>query len=69
MEEERSFIASLGPREAAFLAEVNGQIVGVQTIDGYAKYTGSMQHAGIMGTFILRDYRGKGIGRALAEAT
>jgi len=69
VEEERSFIASLGPREAMFLAEVNGQIVGIQTIDGYAKYTGSMEHVGIMGTFVLRDYRGKGIGRALAERT
>ena len=69
IEEERSFIASLGPREAMFLAEVNGQVVGVQTIDGYAKYTGSMQHVGIMGTFVLRDYRGKGIGRALAGRT
>lgn len=69
VEEERFFIASLGPREAIFLAEINGQMVGVQTIDGYAKYTGSMQHVGIMGTFVLRDYRGKGIGKALAERT
>jgi len=69
VEEERSFIASLGPREAMFLAEVNGQIVGIQTIDGYAKYTGSMQHVGIMGTFVSRDYRKKGIAQALAERT
>jgi len=69
VEEERSFIASLGPREAMFMAEVNGQIVGVQTIDGYAKYTGSMQHVGIMGTFVLRDHRRKGIGQTLVERT
>lgn len=69
VEEERSFIASLSTRKAMFLAELNGQIVGVQTIDAYAKYTSSMQHVGIMGTFVLRDYRGKGIGHALVERT
>jgi L-amino acid N-acyltransferase YncA len=68
-EEERSFITSLGPRGSLFVAEVNGEIVGIQTIEEYAKYTASMKHVGIIGTFVLRDCRGKGIGHALVERT
>lgn len=67
MEEERLFISSLRERSAIFVAEVHDKIVGVQVIDLFADYADSMQHVATMGTWILSDFRGHGIGRRLAE--
>lgn len=69
VEEERQFIASLGERSGFFVAELDGRIVGFQTIEPFAAYTLAMEHVGIMGTFIHADFRGQGIGRQLAEAS
>ena len=69
LEEERAYIASLSDREAIFVAELDGRIVGFQTIAQWAGYTPSFDHVGEVGTFVLPGYRGRGIGRALAKAT
>jgi ribosomal protein S18 acetylase RimI-like enzyme len=69
VEEERQFIASLGERSGLFVAELEGRIVGFQTIEPFAAYTPAMDHVGIMGTFVHADFRGQGIGRQLAEAS
>jgi ribosomal protein S18 acetylase RimI-like enzyme len=69
VEEERQFIASLGERSGFFVAELDGRIVGFQTIEPFATYTSAMDHVGIMGTFVHADFRGQGIGRQLAEAS
>ncbi|TEU13344.1 MAG: GNAT family N-acetyltransferase [Anaerolineales bacterium] len=69
VEEERQFIASLGERSGFFVAELDGHIVGFQTIEPFATYTSAMDHVGIMGTFVHADFRGQGIGRQLAEAS
>jgi GNAT superfamily N-acetyltransferase len=70
VEEERQFIASLGERSGLFVAELDGRIIGFQTIEPFATYnTPSMDHVGIMGTFVHADFRGQGIGRQLAEAS
>jgi ribosomal protein S18 acetylase RimI-like enzyme len=69
VEEERQFIASLGERSGFFVAELEGRIVGFQTIEPFAAYTPAMDHVGIMGTFVHADFRGQGIGRQLAEAS
>lgn len=69
VEEERQFIASLGGRSDLFVAELNGYIVGFQSIEPFAAYTSAMDHVGIMGTFVHADFRGQGIGRQLAEAS
>ena len=70
-DEERAFIAGLGDRSALFVAEVDGGIVGIQSIDpdAAARYTDSMRHVATVGTWIRADVRGGGIGRRLAEAS
>jgi len=70
VEEERQFIASLGERSGFFVAELDGRIVGFQSIEPFATYnTSAMDHVSIMGTFVHADFRGQGIGRQLAEAS
>jgi len=68
-QQEREYIASLSDREAIFLAEVEGRVAGFQSLDLWAKYTDSFDHVGVMGTFVLPEWRGKSIGRCLAEHT
>ncbi len=70
VEEERQFISSLGERSGFFVAELDGRIIGFQSIEPFATYnTSAMDHVGIMGTFVHADFRGQGIGRQLAEAS
>jgi ribosomal protein S18 acetylase RimI-like enzyme len=69
VEEELQFINSLGERSGLFVAELEGHIVGFQTIEPFAAYTPAMDHVGIMGTFVHADFRGQGIGHQLAEAS
>jgi ribosomal protein S18 acetylase RimI-like enzyme len=66
-EEERKFISSLGSRSALHVAEVDGKITGVQSIDLLTDLAASVQHVATIGTWLLLDYRGLGIGRCLAE--
>lgn len=68
-EQEKQYISSLSNREAIFLAEVKDQIAGFQTLDLWAKYTDSFDHVGVLGTFILPEWRRKGIGTQLAKKT
>jgi ribosomal protein S18 acetylase RimI-like enzyme len=68
-QQERDYIASLSDREGIFLAEVDGRIVGFMSLDLWAKYTDSFDHVGVMGTFVLPEWRREGIGRRLAEHT
>jgi ribosomal protein S18 acetylase RimI-like enzyme len=68
-EQERDYIMSLTDREGIFVAEENGHIVGFQALDLWARYTGSFDHVGVVGTFLLPASRRKGIGRLLAEHT
>ena len=70
-EEERAFIAGLCDRSALFVAEVDGEIAGIQSIepDGSARYTDSMRHVATVGTWMRADLRGRGIGPRLAEAS
>ncbi len=68
-EEERAYIAALSPREGIFLGEQDGQVVGFQTLDLWARYLHSMEHVGSIGSFVLQAWRGRGIGRQLARHT
>ncbi len=68
-EQERAYIASLSDREGIFVAEVNGRIVGFQSLDLWVRYTDSFDHVGTLGTFVLPEWRGRGIGHRLAEHT
>jgi len=69
VEEEHQFIASLGERSGFFVAEIDGRLVGFQTIEPFVTYTSAMDHVAIIGTFVHADFRGQGIGRQLAEAS
>ena len=68
--QERHYLESLSPREAIHLAIDNRQgIVGVQTLDVWSPILTSMAHVGQVGTFLLPQWRGRGLGRQLWGAT
>src|ERR1700754_3563267 len=63
VDDERAFIASLGERQALFLAEIDGRVVGLQAVDLLLPLAGtSMHHVGTLGTWLLPDARGRGLG-------
>jgi L-amino acid N-acyltransferase YncA len=66
-EQERQYISSLTHREAIFIAEKSDQIIGFQSLDLWAKYTDSFDHVGVVGTFILPEWRQKSIGTELTK--
>jgi dephospho-CoA kinase len=68
-EAERAYFLSLGPRCEVFVAEIAGRIVGFQSIEPFVAYTSTMDHVCHFGTFVHADFRGCGIGQALAQAT
>lgn len=68
-EQERAYIASLSEREGIFVAEVEGRIIGFQSLDLWVKYTDSFDHVGTLGTFVLPEWRNRGIGHRLGEHT
>jgi ribosomal protein S18 acetylase RimI-like enzyme len=49
--------------------ESDGRIVGFQTLDRWADYTDAFDHVCVLGTFVLPELRGEGIGRQLATHT
>jgi ribosomal protein S18 acetylase RimI-like enzyme len=68
VEEERDFIAAMARRKAAlYVAEIDGQIVGIQSIDLFSDHADSVRHVATVGTWLRREFRGRGIGRLLAE--
>ncbi len=68
-QQEREYIASLSERESIFLAEVDGRVVGFQSLDQWIKFTDSFDHVCSVGTFVLPEWRRRGIARRLAEHT
>jgi ribosomal protein S18 acetylase RimI-like enzyme len=70
VEEERRYIESLSPREAIHVAVDDVQrIVGLQILDRWSPVLESMAHVGQVGTFLLPECRGRGLGRQLWDAT
>jgi ribosomal protein S18 acetylase RimI-like enzyme len=67
--EEESFIESLGPRAVLHVAVMNQSIVGVQCVDRFASYADSVSHIAHIGTWLLPEYRGRGIGKLLWSAS
>ncbi len=65
--QQRAFIASRGPRSALYVAEVDTDIVGMQSVDLHSTWASSLAHVATLGTWLLPDARGQGVGRALAE--
>lgn len=70
VEGEREYIGSLSDREGVFVGETEGgRVVGFQSLDLWARHIRSMDHVAQLGTFVLRDWRGRGIGQQLARET
>lgn len=68
--EQRAYLQSLSPREAFHVAvQDNGEIVGFQSLDLYSSILPAMSHVATVGTFLLANVRGQGVGRALWSAT
>jgi ribosomal protein S18 acetylase RimI-like enzyme len=70
IEQQRSYLRSLSPREAIHVA-VSGSvhIVGFQTLDLWAPSINSMRHVAQLGTFLLPEWRRRGVGSALFRVT
>ena len=66
-EDERRFISSLGSRRTLFVAETDGKIVGVQSVDLFSDLADSVRHVATIGTWLRSDFRGRGIGRHMAQ--
>jgi RimJ/RimL family protein N-acetyltransferase len=70
VDDQRRYLASLSHREAFHVAIAgSGDTVGYQSLDLYSPALSSMAHVGQLGTFLLPDWRGRGVGRALFNAT
>lgn len=67
--QERVYITSLSDREGIFLAEVNNEIIGFQSLDLWFRAIDSFNHVGSIGTFVHPQWRKKGIGNRLFNYT
>jgi len=67
--QERAYLEQLPPRARVTVAVVGDLVAGFQSLDLYATFTGAMDHVGVLGTFVLAPWRGRGIGRRLSQAT
>jgi GNAT superfamily N-acetyltransferase len=70
VEQETRYLESLAPREIFHIAvdDADG-IVGFQSLDLWSSLLSSMAHVGQVGTFLLPEWRGLGVGRQLWSAT
>ena len=69
VEDEAAYIAALGPRGFVHVAETpEGEIVGAQTIAPLDDDVASQRHVATMGTWVLADWRRRGVGRRLFAA-
>ena len=63
VEQEARYLGSLSPREAFHVAvDATGGIVGFQSLDLWSPVLTSMAHVGQVGTFLLPEWRGCGVG-------
>ena len=70
VEQERCYLESLSPREAFHVAvDAARGIIGFQSLDLWSPQLTSMAHVGQIGTYLLPEWRGLGIGRQLWSAT
>ena len=68
--EQRAYIASRSPREALHVAvDATGQIVASQSLDLYSNVLESTAHVAQLGTFVRPEWRGRGVGQALFDAS
>jgi ribosomal protein S18 acetylase RimI-like enzyme len=66
VEEERRYLNSLSAREAIHVAVTElGEIVGLQSLDLWTPTLTSVAHVAQLGTFLLLEWRRRGVGKAL----
>lgn len=69
-DEQRRYLESLSPREAIHVAvDATQRVVGLQVVDRWSAGLTSMAHVGQVGTFLLPEWRHRGVGRRLWSAT
>jgi ribosomal protein S18 acetylase RimI-like enzyme len=64
-DDEREYLMSMGPREAVFVAYENGEFMGFAGIAPRWGYSERLSHCGEGGTWIMPEFRGRGVGTAL----
>jgi ribosomal protein S18 acetylase RimI-like enzyme len=70
VDEEARYLESLSERESFHVAVEEGWgIVGCQSLELWSSVFPSMAHVGQVGTFLLPEWRGRGVGRQLWNAT
>ncbi len=69
VKQESEYISSLSEREGIFVAEFNNKIVGFLSLDLWSKVIDSFKHVCTIGTFVLPEWRGKGISYILTNHT
>lgn len=70
VEEERRYLESLSPRETFHVAVDPARgIVALQSLDLWSPLLESMAHVGQIGTFIFPEWRRRGVGRQLWNAS
>jgi len=70
VEQELQFLSSLSSRETVHVGvDETGVIVGLQILERWSSVLPSMSHVGQIGTFLLPDWRQRGVGKRLWEAT
>ena len=71
VEAQRQFVRAFPPRGIFHLAvrREDGNVVGFQTMEPFADFTGAFDHVGIIATYVDLAHRRQGIGRRLFAAT
>jgi len=67
-DQEIEFLKSLDKRETILVAVLNGKIIGYSLVLIPEKQCKSTLHVGEIGTWILKEYRGLGIGHFLLDS-
>ncbi|UCD45357.1 MAG: GNAT family N-acetyltransferase [Candidatus Bathyarchaeota archaeon] len=67
-EEERAYLEAMGPREAVFVAKVDGEFAGFAGIAPRWGYSERLRHCAECGTWVMPGMRGRGVGSALWRA-
>jgi L-amino acid N-acyltransferase YncA len=69
-EKQRTYLASLSDREVVHVAVIESvKIIGFQVLDLWASTISSMQHVAQIGTFLIPEFRMRGVGKLLFKAT
>ena len=64
-EEERAYLEGMGPREAVFVAFVDGDFAGFSGLAPKVGYSDRLLHCAEGGTWVLPEYWGTGVSKAL----